>query len=140
MLLVASGCGSQRPSGAERATWIASADAICARYGPRLAALPATSVPAHLAAVLALALPEIEEVARLPVPAGDDGAAIHAVVTAREDALAALTTAAGEALHGADPTATLQRERVLADHASALATALGMHVCGRAPQGASNSS
>ncbi len=140
LLLLATGCGvGDGSSSAATARWIAGADAICARYGARVAAIPAGVPAVRLPALLAVALPEVAEVARLPVPDGADATAIRAVISARADAVAAITKAAGEALRGTDPTATLRRTKALSDHANALATTLGMHVCGRARQGATNS-
>ena len=136
LALVLSGCGGDAAT--TRQDWVRAADAVCARYGPRIAALGPmptgnAAIAAHLRANLALTRPELDQVTALPRPGGADGDAIAATIASRRAALAALTEAAAVAGAGRDPAALLARARTLVQAARAAATALGMTVCGGAP-------
>jgi hypothetical protein len=120
---------------ATRASWIRSADAICASYGPKIAALGPmpvgrAAIARHLRANLALTQPELHAVEALPRPTGTDGAAIAATLAARERAVAALARAAAIAGRGGDPTAELQKAAGFVQDARTAAASLGLRVCG----------
>ncbi len=131
--LVVASCGGS--SGTTRQDWVKAADAICARYGPRIAALGPMptgnrAIAAHLRANLALTRPELAEVAALPRPDGADATAIKATVAARDRALRALAAAAAAARRGSDPSLQLARAGTFAKQARAAAADLGLKVCG----------
>jgi hypothetical protein len=133
---LATACGQAT---ATRAGWLRAADAICARYGPKVAALPAPGpgidgIDGHLRASLALTRPELDEVAALPVPVGASGDAIRAAVAARRKALDAIIAAEAAARVGVDPMPALRRAAPLGEAARRAAVAAGLRVCGaRAP-------
>jgi hypothetical protein len=134
MVALAAACGGS--SGPTRAGWIKAADAICAKYGPKVAALgptpssPPSAVAQHLRASLALTAPELRAVEALPRPGGADGTAIAATLAARDRAVAALKAAASAAERGEDAGAALAVARGYVKAARQAAVALGMHVCG----------